>query len=202
MDYQKALALLKTARDKCRKPIANNTWLILDTNTNDIAVRLHHTDILTFKPDGSIILDTGGWKTMVTKDRMNEFLPQGGVGSTRGVWTVSSGGIEYFYEDDMTIKPDGTIDGQPTFAERLGKIVGKTIETYDALVKAIKTLSIDEMVKVWKRCKSNRALLAMYCRKEFLPLTIGTERSDPNRGIHYQDENWPQIVSERLKEVA
>jgi hypothetical protein len=202
MDYQEALDLIKTARDKCRKPIANNTYLILDTNSNDIAVRLHQTDILTFKPDGSIILDTGGWETKVTKDRMNEYLPQGGVGSTRGVWTVSSGNVEYFYEDGMAINPDGTIDGQPTFAERLGKIVGREINTYDALIKAIQELSIDEMTKVWKRCKNNRTLLAMHCRKEFLPLTIGTERLNGNYGRHYQDENWPQIVSERLREVA
>lgn len=202
MNYQEALALIKTARDKCRKPIANNTYLILDTNSNDIAVRLHHTDILTFKPDGSLILDTGGWETMTTKARMNEYLDRPRVGSERGVWTVSAGGIEYFYEDGMTIKPDGTIDGQPTFAERLGKIVGKEINTYDALAKAIQELSIDEMVKVWKRCKNNRNLLAMHCRKEFLPLTIGTERLNGNMGRHYQDENWPQIVSERLREVA
>ncbi|MCX5884332.1 MAG: hypothetical protein NT096_00205 [Proteobacteria bacterium] len=202
MDYQKAQALLKTARDKCRKPIANNTWLILDTNSNDIAVRLHHTDILTFKPDGSIILDTGGWETVTTKARMNEYLDRPRIGSERGVWMISSGGIDYFYENGMTIKPDGTIDDQPTFAERLGKIVGKEIDTYDDLIKTIQGLSIDEMVKVWKRCKSNRTLLATYCRKEFLPLTIGTERLNGNNGRHYQDENWPQIVSERLREAA
>jgi hypothetical protein len=197
MDYQKALDLVKTARNGYKKPIANNTYLILDTNTNDVAVRLHNTNILTFKPDGSIILDTGGWETNTTKARMNEFLPMGGVGSERGVWTISTGGIEYFFEDGMVIKPGGTIEGQPTFAERLGKIVGKTIDTYDELVKAIQDLSIEEMVKVWKRCKNNRTLLATYCRPEFLPLTIGTERAD--RRISYRDEDWPQIVSKRLK---
>jgi hypothetical protein len=192
MDYQKALAQVKSARNGYKKPIGNNTWLILNSD-NSVAIRLHQTDILTYRPDGSIILDTGGWETVTTKARMNEYLDCPRVGSDRGVWVISSGGIEYFFERGMAINPDGTIDGQPTFAEKLGKIIGKTIETYDALIEAIKALSIEELVEVWKRCKFNRVLLARHCRPDFLPLTIGSQSNG------WRTEPWQQIVSERLR---
>jgi hypothetical protein len=193
MDYQKALALVKTARNKYKKPIVHNTWLILDTNSNDVAVHLHQTDIITFKPDGAIILDTGGWESKLTKDRMNEYLDHHRVGSERGVWTISSGGIDYFFENDMVINPDGTIDAQPIFAKKLEKLTGKSINTYDGLIKAIEGLSIEELVKAWKRFKRDRTLIAKYCRADFLPLTIGTQSDD------WKDDPWRQVVSERLR---
>ena len=40
----------------------------------DIMVRVHHTDIITFKPDGSILLNTGGWNTHTTHSVMNTIL--------------------------------------------------------------------------------------------------------------------------------
>jgi hypothetical protein len=41
-------------------------------------IRLHDTDILTFvNGDSKIILNTGGWRTVTTKDRINKFLPEG-----------------------------------------------------------------------------------------------------------------------------
>ena len=55
------------------KKIGNNTFEILFSN-GDKAIRLHNTDIVTFKNSGDIILNTGGWKTSTTKNRINEHL--------------------------------------------------------------------------------------------------------------------------------
>ena len=38
-------------------------------------IRLHDTDILTFQPDGAILINTGGWNTPTTRDRLNAHLP-------------------------------------------------------------------------------------------------------------------------------
>jgi hypothetical protein len=35
-----------------------------------LTVRYHATDVVTVKADGSIVLDTGGWKTLTTRTRM------------------------------------------------------------------------------------------------------------------------------------
>lgn len=40
-----------------------------------ISIRLHSTDVVTYYPDGSIRLDSGGYRTVTTKDRINRFSP-------------------------------------------------------------------------------------------------------------------------------
>jgi len=37
-------------------------------------LRFHATDIITWKPDGKIILNSGGYKTRTTKQRLNQYL--------------------------------------------------------------------------------------------------------------------------------
>ena len=84
--YPEADAQL-TGRCKDRRKIANNTWLER-RDDETIAVRLHQTDVVTYRADGSITLDTGGWFTVTTKDRMNRFTPFA-VSSRRGEWQVA-----------------------------------------------------------------------------------------------------------------
>ncbi len=54
--------------------VARNTveWFAADGTRH---VRLHDTDILTFHPDGSISVYTGGFNTITTRERLNRFLP-------------------------------------------------------------------------------------------------------------------------------
>lgn len=40
-------------------------------------IRLHATDILTIRADGAFEIDTGGWNTVTTRARLNDFLPGG-----------------------------------------------------------------------------------------------------------------------------
>lgn len=64
-----------TGRCKDRRKLQNNTYLERYYDPDRIAVCLHSTDVLTFFPDGAIELDTGGWSTITTQDRMNTYLP-------------------------------------------------------------------------------------------------------------------------------
>lgn len=55
-------------------------------------IRLHGTDIVRKRADGSCALNSGGWKTVTTKDRMNDHLPAGYyLYSDKGQWFVSHG---------------------------------------------------------------------------------------------------------------
>lgn len=57
-----------------------------------VAVRLHDTDVITYRGDGTVQFDTGGWKTSTTKDRINSYAPSTlRVYSDRGDWRVSYG---------------------------------------------------------------------------------------------------------------
>lgn len=54
-----------------RRKLANNTYLI--DNGKRRAIRLHSTDIATEAGPGRIRLDTGGWDTMTTRERLHRF---------------------------------------------------------------------------------------------------------------------------------
>lgn len=79
-----ALALLN---GRATRKLANNTYA-RKLDNGGVAVKLHATDVLTFNPDGSVTVTTGGYKTPTTKDRINGFLPHGfpRVYQAKGVW--------------------------------------------------------------------------------------------------------------------
>lgn len=54
-----------------RRKLANNTYLI--DNGKRRAVRLHSTDIATEAGAGKLRIDTGGWDTMTTRERLHRF---------------------------------------------------------------------------------------------------------------------------------
>lgn len=72
MYYHEANAQLQGRCFQSRK-LGNNTYLIRDGE--QLHVKLHATHILTFYPNGDIRLNTGGWNTVTTRARMNEYLP-------------------------------------------------------------------------------------------------------------------------------
>jgi hypothetical protein len=87
------------------KPIANNTRIF--ARGEDFAVRLHDTDVVTIHRDGTYTLDSGGWLTVTTKERINRYSPAA-VYSEKGVWVVyGSGGRRFVFEDGMRVDADG-----------------------------------------------------------------------------------------------
>lgn len=68
------------------RKIGNNTYLERLSN-GDIGVRLHQTHVVVAHTDGTVTLNSGGWNTVTTRDRINKHA---------GVTRVSqSGGITY-----------------------------------------------------------------------------------------------------------
>lgn len=67
------------------RKLGNNTYAVrLAPDT--IGVRLHSTIVVTLTPT-RIVLNSGGWHTVTTKDRLNTYLPQTwGVCQERGLW--------------------------------------------------------------------------------------------------------------------
>ena len=72
------------------RKVANNTFRYTTEDGCEV-FRLHTTDVVTRLPDGRIKLNSGGWKSPTTKDRMNAFAPGYRITSGRGGWYVSSG---------------------------------------------------------------------------------------------------------------
>lgn len=80
------------------RKLAPHTYLIRGEN---ITVKLHDTNIVTFKQD-EIILNSGGWKTITTKDRMNRFSPAR-ISQRNSAWYIG----EYLYYDGIRLFPNG-----------------------------------------------------------------------------------------------
>ena len=140
MDYATANKQLQGRCYNSRK-VANNTYLIRDGE--DIAVRLHNTNVVTFKPNGDVVLDSGGWKTVTTKERMNRFMPHFGLYQEKGVWYVADGycygctdetaHVKVAYADGMTIHADGSITGTGKFTPKADKETKKAVKAFAKL---------------------------------------------------------------------
>jgi hypothetical protein len=67
--------------------VDNNTLLVRDVRDNTIAVKFHNTDIMTVHQDDTLIVDNGGWQTVTTLARLNDWLPSGwGLYTHKGTW--------------------------------------------------------------------------------------------------------------------
>lgn len=115
--YSRALGMVRHARTGKlldRKKLGNNTWATLDDD-GIVSVVLHSTAVVSFSPDGVVTLNSGGWRTVTTKERMNRYAPGVRVSSNRGVWHLGLGsgdvscpfydGIQY-HGDTMELMSD------------------------------------------------------------------------------------------------
>lgn len=100
----------------------------LDNNTYEVtykdgcrAIRLHRTDIVTFRPDGKFAINSGGWQTRTTKHRINKYCRTIQVWSSKKKWYVSRAGSDCAdmpcletvdYNDHMMFYSDGAFDTQ------------------------------------------------------------------------------------------
>lgn len=150
MDYTQASEKL-VGRCKDSRKLENHTYLV--RRGSDFAIRLHDTDVVTLHKDGSVTLDSGGWKTVTTKTRMNEYsrIYWGhaySVFSDKGVWKLTTGGNkftdwttktlnpkyqEYVFRDGITVYKDGRVTGAaPAGADRKTLKLNKRVSQYVA----------------------------------------------------------------------
>ena len=83
-----------------------------DTNEPNIGIRHHRTDILTVRPDSTVVVNNGGWYSRTTKDRLNQFLGCFNVyiSQKRGDWFVHNRhGEQVPYQNGMEVLPDGQV---------------------------------------------------------------------------------------------
>jgi len=119
MDYITADEKLQ-GRNKLSRKVGNNTHLVRHSGVpgDSIHLKLHDTYIITWYADGRIELNTGGWFTVTTKARINEFLSGYAISQERGVWYLEkhTDGPRYWtrlgvFADGLTIHADDAITG-------------------------------------------------------------------------------------------
>lgn len=133
MDYNEVNEKLQGRCFWSRK-VGNNTYLLrLDDNiamTHLLSLRLHYTNVLTWMPDGRVIIESGGWRTLTTKDRINRFIPYGYIFQERRIWYFGyrdNDGVEHtrFYADGMVLNPDRTVDGSLEVSSHNQRVLGE-----------------------------------------------------------------------------
>lgn len=118
-----------SGRNQDRRKLANNTYAERRDN-GAIAIRLHATDVVTFHPDGTIVANSGGWKTHTTKERLNDYLPAR-IWQKAGRWFVGSNGSTIEFADGLTFHPDGKVTGgKPQSDADAEKALQKRIAKY------------------------------------------------------------------------
>lgn len=117
------------------KFVGSNTLEIMYEN-GDRGIRLHDTDIITFHPDGDFTLNSGGWNTHTTRERMSEFLPRRmRVYSEKSIMYVN----KYFYRNgEYKTKRHAFYDGM-RFTRR-GRLKSPELDMEEKIqrVKALK----------------------------------------------------------------
>ena len=104
LTFEDCEALMATARNRANgKPMANNTRLY-DARLDSFALRLHDTDILHIHPDGWEI-NSGGWRTVTTRQRLNDFGPVG-ISQRDFVWYVGTPTGDVPFVDGMFVDMD------------------------------------------------------------------------------------------------
>lgn len=176
-DYEKAYRELGT---KESIKIGNNTYLgTVDGEPRVIAITLHQTKIVKFYPDGSIVLNNGGWETVTTKDRLNDILLTNSIYTRDGSWIISVGGTDHCYHNGMTIYPDGSTDAKLYALEEVGRAADVTLRTTEDLKQLITGFTLKALKNLWRKCKYSRDRIAYYAAIEFIPLIVpsasGTE---------------------------
>lgn len=138
--YQLLMAKLGGRCASSRK-MGNHTYLEkLDDNV--LAIRLHKTQILKFYPDGRIVLDSGGWLTITTRARMNDFLPAPWmIRQIQRVWYIGTSTGGWNAMDQMAVYQDGCV-----------------IETKKAVTKAISNAEKVDSAEIKAADREKRAV--------------------------------------------
>ena len=119
MDRKHVPTTHSEARDALKgrpsRTICNNTSLV-DLGREGIGLRLHGTHVVILRLDDSLVLNSGGWQTVTTKDRINRVIRAHGwnLYADRRVWYVENrDGRRFEFEDGFTILPPAREHSRP-----------------------------------------------------------------------------------------
>ena len=144
---------MRTTKAVSMSGIACHDSKIIDNNTflyhqdDDEVVRLHMTDIVRKKRDGTMILNDGGWKTPTTRARMNDTIAPYMIHQEKGKWTITLRGVHgsLSYMSGMTLqKPEKVRVLEDT------KAAARSSKKEDKIKKRI-DLYLKKMRKMYKK---------------------------------------------------
>ncbi len=100
---------LKPSRKLGHNTIVHMVRVLDSPEQDQVAVKYHGTNIIKIDPENVVTLNTGGWETNTTKDRLNQFLScrDAYIFQKNHVWYIKNRHETIEYKDGMQILPDG-----------------------------------------------------------------------------------------------
>jgi hypothetical protein len=117
--YQRCTNYLDNGRAKDQKKIGANTTLRREPGR--YVIHYHNTDIIFIYPD-YVMVDSGGWKTVTTKQRFNDILGFARFWSQKGLWHVVMSVHNQTWNNAILNKVHLFADGMKFFSN--GKVTG------------------------------------------------------------------------------
>lgn len=206
LSYEDGLAKLK---GKSQKKLENNTYLVV-VDDKTLGVKLHNTIVLYIFKNGVYQYDTGGWRTVTTKDRINRYGPVR-VHQANNIWYIG----DYIFADGVRVNAKGKIlDAkslrQPKEVEskkrKLDKLVRSYIKGFGEHVKAngLQTTANDKPTEQnpWKVVELTDKPVPLDCWACYFGLTAQDALKEP-LGVdhlleHMTEEDGPYFVPSLL----
>ncbi len=104
MTHTQATKMVLGKRNRSQRKIGNNTYAYIQAD-GSVAIELHGTNVVVIYPDDSVMLNSGGWRTSTTKDRINKYSPVR-VYQKNYEWFLSDGTP---FEDRMIVTRDWVV---------------------------------------------------------------------------------------------
>lgn len=101
MNHSEAVLMVRGKRNANRRKVGNNTYAEI-LHDNSVGIMLHSTYVVKIHPDNTYTLQTGGWQTVTTKDRINQYSPVR-VYQRNYEWFVKINGRELPFMDGMVV---------------------------------------------------------------------------------------------------
>ena len=101
MTHSEAYLMVRGKRGVTRRKVGNNTYAEI-LHDGSIGIMLHSTYVVKIHPDNTYTLQTGGWQTVTTKDRINQYSPVR-VYQRKHEWFVKINGRELPFMEGMVV---------------------------------------------------------------------------------------------------
>jgi len=105
--YEQVKAILG---DRRMDRIGSNTYAAMPTDGSpgQIDITLHRTQVATLYPNGVVRINSDGYRTKVTADRIRRFLPAGwALGAYAKGWILYYHGFGTTFEDNIALTEQG-----------------------------------------------------------------------------------------------
>lgn len=137
------------------------------------AIRYHDTDVVTFHPNGNVELDSGGFRTATTKNRINEHTNLN-LYQEAGIWYIGMRGNtpETFY-DGITFDSKGVLVGEsitPDF-DRI-KLVKKSIKNFVNKIDRLEEIPMPSAGDCWLCMAGQTSCLKEHIKEGYLHGTL------------------------------